>query len=132
MAIDRKNQLQVLFTKEEREGLRLIAERDGRDEGPEVKWLVREYVAGRLLSVEQIEAQRLDANVRSMWKEMHQMMEAITRLSARITKVPMLDMESSPTIGEETPQAGGKFHVTEIQVDESASGKSPARPKPAR
>lgn len=132
MAIDRKHQLQVLFTKEEREALKRFSERDGREEGPEVRWLVREYAAGRLLSAEQIEAQRLDANVRSMWKEMHQMMENITRLSARVTKGAMFDEDSNTTRDEADQPAGGKHLVNEIRSDESASEKSLPPPKPAK
>jgi hypothetical protein len=123
--------LPVYFTSEERKLLARITLEAKRSESEMVRWLVEEFALGRLVSAEQIEAQRLDASVRKMWKEMHDMMENITRLSARITRTPV-DGEASTVRIEEPPMEGGRHHVTEIREDESVSEKSPAQSKKAK
>lgn len=41
--------LKVLFSEEERKVLRGIATREGREEGPQIKWLVKQYSEGKLV-----------------------------------------------------------------------------------
>lgn len=124
--------LQVYFTPEERKLLARISLEAKRSESEMVRWLVAEFALGRHVSAEQVEAQKLDASVRKLWKEMHDMLETITRLSARQIRTPVVDNDVSIARAEGPPMEGGPFHVTEIRSDESSSERSPVQPKKAK
>lgn len=77
----RRHALNVLFTKEERVALQQVSARDGREEGPEVKWLVRQYAKGELKSSEVVF--NLQATVETMVGQMQGLIAFIKERDAK-------------------------------------------------